>query len=118
MIKSGFGNIKVCVEEHCTLTTFFAVICALMFLQGNAFAQVFTLTGAGTWGSTVPTTTWTAPNSPWQFSLTISPAPLSVTGCSGIPFGSAGPTDPGFNVYFTNFTYSLNGISINTCPRF
>jgi hypothetical protein len=98
---------------------FLKIVFGLLALTGSeiiASAQVLTVTGSGTWGPAAPTTTWTAPNGTWQFSLQISQAPLQAVGCSGAPYGP--PNSTQFDVYFTNFRYSLNGVTVSTCPSY
>lgn len=73
------------------------------------------MTGSGTWNSIAPSSTWTAPNGTWQFSVQISVSPMSGgTGCRSGSFtgGTA------FNINFCNFTYSLNGTQVSTTPFF
>jgi hypothetical protein len=93
------------------------VSAAVCIVQVNASAaQILNVTGNGTWGSGAPTSTWTSPSATWQFSVQVSTSPISGgTGC-GSPFGP--PGSGGFDVYFCNFSYSLNGASVSTSPSY
>ncbi|MGA3023791.1 MAG: choice-of-anchor D domain-containing protein [Bryobacteraceae bacterium] len=89
----------------------FIAACALAVFPVNASAQVFAVSGTGVWGAGVPTTTWTAPNATWQFSVTVSLTPLPPPSS-----GSRLQSSAGFDVYFSGFTYSLNGATVDTSP--
>ena len=58
------------------------------------------------WGSTAPTSTWSAPNETWSYSFLIdsNPTPISYT------------TGQFFQAPFTDFTYYLNGVQVATTP--
>lgn len=89
-------------------------IAALAFLSVQAKGQVWTFSGSGTWASNAPNSKWTAPNSPWQFSVQLSLSPLPPAPGSGSPCCPPGAT--AFDVYFSNFSYSLNGSPVSTAP--
>lgn len=58
--------------------------------QVASYGQVLTMTGSGTWNSIAPSSTWTAPNGTWQFSVQISVSPMSGgTGCRSGSFTGA-----------------------------
>lgn len=85
------------------LVSAFLVLCSL---QSSSTAAALQFVGGNVFANDAPITGFTAPGGVWSVFFTVDslPAPLI-------------STDIGFDVIFSNFTYSLNGAVIDVTPR-
>ena len=83
----------------------FAVV--LAFLPTASFADVLLVQDSGTWGSTAPTTTWSAASESWSFSFEVNSNPTPAANTPGVGFEISPVSD---------FTYMLNGSPVATTP--
>ena len=89
-------------------------LAALGFAGGASASSLVTVSGGGTWIHTVPTTTYSAPDTAFSFSFDL-PEYYSP---GNDPVGPGGPigTDIGISTDFTNYTYKLGGQVIAGAP--
>lgn len=92
-------TLKLCILLISTLL----VLCSL---QSSSTAATLQFVGGNVFPNTVPTTSFTAPSANWSFSFTVDSQSNSLIG-----------TDAGFDVNFSNFSYSLNGAAIQAAPQ-
>lgn len=79
------------------------LLVAPLLLFSAAVSRADTVTGSGTWASTAPTTTESAPGATWSFSFMLSD-----------PATDAFPDGGGYlTSQFSDFTYSLGGVAIS-----
>ncbi len=83
---------------------FFAAFIAALPLAASATQLI--VQESGTWSSTAPTTTWSAPSETWSYSFLIDSNPTPITYTTG----------QSFEIPFTSFTYDLNGVQVATTP--
>jgi hypothetical protein len=88
------------------MRTVLAVL-AVFLLQSLGVAGTLMVASSGIFSSGAPSTTWSAPNASWSFSFNVSDTPVPVSG-SDDSFG--------FDVPFSNFTYTLAGGDVVTTP--
>jgi PEP-CTERM motif len=73
----------------------------------GAQADTATIAGTGVWGSSAPTSDWSAPGQTWSFSLTL-PNPASATSLNG--------TTEMLVTEISSFSYTLGGLAVNIQP--
>ena len=79
----------------------------LSLWAAGAKADTATIAGTGVWGSSAPTSDWSAPGETWSFSLTLSnPAPAT----------SLNGTLEMLVTDISSFSYTLNGLAVNIQP--
>src|ERR1039458_2317740 len=83
-----------------------AVLILSALLPVSVSADMLLVSESGTWGSTVPTSTYTAPNASFSYSFLVDSNP-SV---------SSYETGLGFEAPFSSFTYTLAGNTVATTP--
>jgi len=71
-----------------------------------AHAALLEVSESGTWGSGAPTTTWSAPNTTWQYLYFVQSNPSVSNVAAGTAFSPA----------FTGFSYTLGGSPVATTP--
>ncbi len=76
------------------------------FFESTVPAAPLEFLGSSIFQSGAPVTQFTAPGATWAFSFTVdsNPTPSQVTGA-------------GFDVTFSNFNYTLNGVVVNITPE-
>lgn len=80
---------------------------AVCLLQAVGVAATLMVASSGVFSNsgTVPTTTWSAPNTSWSFNFNVPDVPVA-----------GNPTVNGFDVPFSNFTYHLGAGTVVTTP--
>jgi hypothetical protein len=71
-----------------------------------AHAALLEVSESGTWGPGAPTTTWSAPNTTWQYLYFVQSNPSVSNVAAGTSFSPA----------FTGFSYTLGGSPVATTP--
>ena len=78
-----------------------AIAMGALAVNDSASAREITISGSGVWGANAPVTNESAPNESWSFS-----------------FNVPNPTDTNPTASLSNFTYSLNGVTVATGTPF
>jgi len=73
----------------------------------QAKADSATISISGVWGSAAPTTDWSAPGDTWSFSFSV-PNPDPAAALNG--------TMEMMTTSINDFSYTLNGVSVNIAP--
>jgi hypothetical protein len=81
------------------------VFCVLLFASVGS-ASPLLVQESGVWGSSAPSTTWSAPGESWSYSFLIDSNPTPSTYLPGDNFVAP----------FNNFNYFLNGVPVATTP--
>lgn len=89
------------------------IAAAIAMSVSAAQAGVIVISGSGTWGSSAPTSTWSAPNETYSFSFDLPDPPNSASPAPGTDITGGYVT-----TQITNFVYDLNGSSVGGTPTY